>query len=66
VSVVGRCLAGTSAAGLNTIVTCSYPNGGQIVAEVAAAAECPAGTVGRPWTLRPTVLCTTAATPSRP
>lgn len=64
ISVVGRCLAGSGTAGLNTIVVCSYPNGGQIMAEVAAATECPAGTVGHSWTLRPTVLCATA--PSQP
>jgi hypothetical protein len=60
---VGQCLAATPTAGLNVLVPCSTPNDGQILAEVAAPDQCPSGTVGHLWTLRPTVLCTTSTSP---
>ncbi len=59
---VGRCLAATPTAGLNVLVPCSTPNNGQILAEVGSSDQCPTGTVGHLWTLRPTVLCTTSNT----
>jgi hypothetical protein len=61
VNPVGKCLAnvGAGAAGLNTIVACTRPTDVQILAEVSDVTECPAGTVGHLWTVRPTVLCTT-------
>ena len=58
---VGLCLATVSDSALNTIVPCTVPNSGQILAEVTEVGQCPTGTVGHFWTLRPTVLCTTSA-----
>jgi hypothetical protein len=57
---VGLCLATVGSTGLNTIVPCTEPNAGQILAEVTDARQCPAGTVGHLWTLRSSVLCATA------
>jgi hypothetical protein len=63
-SPVGMCLAATPASGLNVLVPCSTPNDGQVLAEVSGVDECPPGTVGRVWSLRPTILCTTSSSPS--
>ncbi|HEX3540209.1 MAG TPA: J domain-containing protein [Acidimicrobiales bacterium] len=57
---VGLCLATVGGSGLNTLVPCTVPNSGQILAEVTDPHQCPTGTVGHLWTLRPTVLCTTS------
>jgi hypothetical protein len=59
---VGRCLSGSGTAQPATIVPCTS-NHGQILAEVTAADQCPTGTVGHFWSLRPTVLCALPAAP---